>query len=779
MKHWGYQASVGALAVALTVFANTGNALAQNSEATGIPAGSLEEIIVTARKTTETLQDTPISITAFTAKAIEQRNLVGVTELASYAPNVEMDTSAPFVASTAIATVFIRGIGQNNVELSVDPGVGIYVDGVYLSRSIGQALDLIDIERIEVLRGPQGTLFGRNTIGGAINISTRRPGDEVSGSVSAQTGTDFDTILKAYVNGPLSDRLRAGASVLYRARDNYIEGSGPNAPDRGKKNALSARLMLDFDVTDTLTARLNLDGTRVREPSGSNVAVAYFPGSAFGEAHNAFFSGAGAICADPTNPARLSDPRCYNSQWLRGPHGDAATFQTPESHQAIFVQEQGRRFENQSNLDLWGTSLTLDWQLSDAVAFKSITAYRDVDAIFSNDGDHSPHLIVHAQDQYRIKQLTQELQLTGKALGEKLQWIVGGFYYDEDSKNISVLDTNLTMFLSGAIIATKSYALFGQATYELTDRLSFTGGLRWTDEKKTFNAGDRFRFLADFGLGLPAGFPIIPFGQVVSVSDNSFTPLATLSFKPNDDLHLYASYSQGRKGGGFTQKIFPATDRIQTFTPEENTNYELGFKFFGLDRRLRLNGAAFYGDYKDIQITVVEGVAPTVRNAAKGRIKGFELEMEAALSEALRLDAAIGYLDAKFTRVAGAAAAAGVTTNNRFVNAPEWTLSAGASYTIPVGNLGDLVPRVDWSYRSKVFNDAANSPAISQPGYHVFNASLALDSNDDLWRVSVGVKNLGDKEFLVNGYSDPAGIGAAEAVFDRGRQFYATVRRNF
>ncbi|MGE0543929.1 MAG: TonB-dependent receptor [Dehalococcoidia bacterium] len=762
-----------AFAIAATLAAGAG-ARAQEAPKSG---AQLEEITVTARKQAERLQDAPISITAFTAEALERRDAIEIVDAVESVPNMQFDVGSSFSGSSAFASVYIRGIGQNEPQLSVDPGVGLYVDGVYMSRVVGQTLDLVDVERLEVLRGPQGTLFGRNTIGGAVNLITKRPGREPGGSVTLQTGSDWDTIARVSVDGPLSDRVRAGATVLYHYRDNYIKGVS-GGESTGKRNALSGRVVMDVDVTDDLLMSVAVDATRSREPGMIGVPVAYYDTSAFGGAHNAFFSGAPQVCVDFASTARFSDPRCYNAQWLKGQFSYAGTYETPESHQTVFEAVHNHRFERRHDLDLWGGSLQLDWHASDSLQFKSISAFRSAQLDLAHDGDHSPHLIVHTDDIYNIKHFTQEFQLIGNNLDNRLNWILGAYYFYEDGKMLEIVDTNLVMFRSGAVIETNSYALFGQATFDVTDRVSVTGGLRWTDESKTFSAGDRFTILADFGIGIPAGFPILPTGQVMKAKGNKVTPLASVNFKATEDLNLYVSFSQGFKGGGFTQTVFPSAPAIPTFQPEKLTSYEAGIKFLGFDRRLRANGAIFYGDYRDIQVTVLEGVAPTIRNAAKGRVKGAELELQAAVSAGLLLEAGLGYLDAEYTEVSGAAALAGLNEDKKFVNAPKWTLSAAATYEFDIG-VGTLSPRVDWSYRTRTYNNAVNTPEISQPGFHLFNASLSFDSPDRLWRVAAGVKNIGDKNYLMSGYADPSGIGAAEAVFDRGRTVFVSARRSF
>ncbi len=747
--------------------------------AAGAQDAMLEEIVVTARKKVESLQDAPISITVFTEQELERRAINDLSEIAPFAPNLQIDTAVPLSAANIHSAIFIRGIGQNDAQLAVDPGVGIYVDGVYMSRTVGQIMELVDIERVEVLRGPQGTLFGRNTVGGAINITSRRPGETLDIRANIETGRDWDTRVHASVMGPISDQLRAGASIFYRHRDNIVDGVGPNAPDLGKRNSLAGRLMLDADISDTMRARFTFDGTRNREPSGSNVLIDYLPGSGFGEAHNFFFSGAPEICGNPASPSFLTDPRCFNQQWVLGRFESGATFETTEARQAIITEELGIDSEPRSDLDLFGISMDLEWDITDSITLRSISAFRSTDAEFMIDSDHSPHVIVHVIDTWDTEQFTQEVQLTGTSFADRLNWILGFYYFHENGDNISVIDGSVVMFRSGSIIDTDSYALFGQATWDITDRLSLTAGLRWTDETKEFDAGDQFRVLADFGVGIPAGTPLIPPGAVAETDYSEVNPMVSVNYRWTDAFSTYASFSQGLKGGGFTQNIFPPLPAIPTFDPEQLDNYEIGFKYFGLNNRLRINGAGFFGDYSDVQVIVIEGVAPTIRNAAGGEIKGGELEMEAVLTEAVRLQAGIGYLDAKFTEVAGEAALVGLTEDDRFVNAPKWTVSAGLSYAAELDTLGTLTPRLDWSYRTKVYNDAINTESLSQDAFHLINLMVNFEPPESRWTFTAGVRNVTDEEYLITGYTDPSGIGITEAVFDRGRRWFVSLGARF
>lgn len=777
MNSVGVMLSSTAAIVALT---NSAVAYAQTDDgaAATSSSGGLEEIIVTARKRGENLQDTPISITAFSADALERRGVDSTDGIAEFTPNLEFDVGSPTSSSSATASIFIRGIGQNDPQLAADPGVGLYVDGVYSSRTIGQMLELLDVERIEVLRGPQGTLFGRNTIGGAINILTAQPDGETSGTLQLKTGTDWDSTIRGAIDFPVSPDLAVGVAAMYKYREDWVKGIQPQNADLGGKESVSGRFVAKWTPSDTFTATLALDGTRARDSVAPYIALGISETSAFGAAHNFFFSGNPAVCGDASNAARLSDPRCYNAQWILGFGKSAGLYSIPKAHDDVFVSVLGRNFDNRSNLDLWGASLTLERELSSNVSLKSVTAYRQVNAQFSRDADHSPHLVVHTSDDWDTKQFTQELQLNFNTSDNKLKGVFGLYYFFEDGSNLSVVDTNLTTFLSGALIKTNSYAAFSQLTYDVTDRLSLTGGLRWTSEDKTFFARD-FRILADFGLGLPAGTPLLPFGAREEQKYKAFTPMVSVMYRWTDDFSTYASISEGIKGGGFTQRVFPPLPQVPSFEPEKSRNYELGFKSEFADRAVRLNGSIFFNDYTDMQVTVIEGVAPTIRNAAQGELWGAELELSAKIGEHTRLDGGLGYLHTKYTEVSGPAAAAGLTVDKIFPNAPKWTLSLSLTHDVVLENDAVIRPFASWSYRAKVFNDAVNSPLISQPGYHLANAGITYIAPGGGWQLSAMVNNIFDRKYLATGYADPVGIGTTEGLFSRGREFSISTKLSF
>lgn len=716
----------------------------------------IEDIVVTARKRDEGLQDTPISITALTAEGLEGRGVVGIDGIAASTPNLQLDAVAPVSGNNAAGTVFLRGIGQIDFTLNTDPGVGIYVDGVYVARSVGSIFDLADIQRIEVLRGPQGTLFGRNTIGGAISITTNRPDDVYSGSLEATLGS-FDRLdIKGTVNVPISDQLFARISLMSRDRAGYVRRA-LTGERLGDDNKVAARAALRWLPTPELTVDLAFDYMQAREQGAANTPVFLNENSVFGGFHNGVLSGAPAICTNPADPARLSDNRCFNQQWVtRRSNGDESFATLP----------------SRSELDLWGAVLNTEWQLSDTMTIRSITGYRDVNSIGIRDADHSPLRILETTEPFDDRQFSQEVQLNGSAVNDRLNWLLGAYYFNESGSNIGTISFSALDIRSGGSAKIDSYALFSQMTFDLTDRLSLTAGIRLTDETRKFRPSGEV--IADYGLGIPVGTPLTPTTERISKINSEWTPMATIAYRFSDAIMAYATYSEGFKAGGFVQRVLPPQPALPEFKPEFAKVFEVGFKTDLFDRHLRLNASAFQTDYSDIQINAFLNAAPVTQNAASATIKGAELEFTLLPTDTLLIEGGVGYLDAGYDSL-GPTVDSRITLNSEFPKAPRWSLNAGIAYKARLAGDFVLTPRVDWNYHSTTFQDAINSTVLKQPAYHAVNASLRL-AVADRWSLTARVTNLTDERHIVSGYAELPFVGVSEVVRARPREWSLTAK---
>lgn len=735
--------------------------------ASGAQAPSLEEVIVTARKREESLQETPISVAAFPANVLEQRQATTIADIGRMTPNLSLESTSNNGGMSNSTNIFIRGVGQTDFTLTVDPGVGIYLDGVYISRAVGSLLDTADIKRVEVLRGPQGTLFGKNTIGGALVVTSAPPSEQLEGMLEL-TGGDFDRAdVRGMISGPLTDDLAMRAAVSYQSRDGYVKRLA-DGQTMGDKNTLAGRWVAQYRPENWVFT-LALDATRGREEGAPVVLLRANESSMFAGFHNFVLNA--ASCAPPPSPAV---PACYNGQWVTG---------DPYSTWATGV--------NYSDLDLWGAAFTAE--RSGAIDIKSITAYRDLESVYGYDNDASPLRVGEAAgSRYQQHQASHELQFSGDALDDRLKYILGLFYLKEEGTFRNLLSFSIADFISGGAIDNDSYAAFSQLTYALTDRLNVTLGGRYTHEKKRFTpnqfiladrTGGSMRALScrNIPIDNPDCVLVLPTAEVATTA-KEFTPALTFDFQLAPDVLTYVNYSKGFKSGGFTQRVFPPLPQAPSFAPEFVESYEVGLKSELFERRLRLNLAAFYSDYSGIQLLVNRGIAPTVQNAGEARIQGFEVEYEAAVTERFSLSGGVGYTDAEYRSVSAGAATArgpnnpGVQLHNELPNAAQWTATAGFSFDLLDTDRGRLSLRSDWFYKSDRYLDAINSPDMYQDAYDLLSASLTFVTADERWSIGGGATNLTNSTYLLSGYQDLDAIGGATGTFARPREWFARVR---
>jgi len=792
-----------AATIALIATSLTGLAVAQNN-APSSTAKLMEEIVVSARGIEEGLQEAPIAVSAFTGETLDYRGVDSLSQIERFVPSLTLQNNPSFGGASNSAAIYLRGVGQKEFLPTTEPGVGLYVDGVYVARSVGAILDIIDIDRLEVLRGPQGTLFGRNTIGGAISIATRKPqpGGEFEGNLAAAAGTDSLIHLRGTVHVPVSESVALRANLASMTQDGYVDRA--DGIDLGNDDTFTGRVSVAFQPSDDFSALITADMTRDRENGPAmqligidftdlsqlqGVVLAPPPPMAFIHNVTTAAMGPGQPCAatDPAgngvtyNPA---SPSCYDSRYI-GADG------TNEGSAPAY-----------SETDVFGLSATLDFNLSDSLALKSITAYRELESDFARDGDHSPHRISQFADTLEQEQFTQELQLIGTH--ERLGWIVGLYYFSEDGDNVNTLDFTVSNFRSGGAFDNTSWAAFAQATFDMTDRLHLTLGGRYTDEDKAFTPDQIIynNYFAGISNVVPPGNPLAaldaPFLQAGSrilpllekeISISEFTPMANLSFDLNDSIMLYATYSEGFKSGGFTQRVFPPIvppftappgtpdiDLIPTYEPEFVEVLEAGFKMNLLDGRLKLNGAFFQTDYEELQVQVFNSVAPVTQNIGEASIEGFEVELFASPAEGWFVEGSLSLLNAEYDSIDTANTL--ILQSNEFERVPETTASLGLSKEFSLGETGNLLLRGDWSYRSETFNDAYNTPSLETDSYSLIDASARWTNVDGDWTVILSGTNLSDEEYLETGVYGTA-FQSLEGVYNRGRQWRLEIRKSF
>ena len=741
--------------VSLIALAAPGIALSQ-TEAPGIEAPSGSDIVVTARRREERLQDVPIAVSAVDASALDSRGLDNVTQISQIAPNIQF-TPGQGGNSGGIAP-FIRGVGENDFIITSDPAVGVYIDGVYVARTFGATTELLGIDRIEVLRGPQGTLFGKNTVGGAINIVSAVPGREQKIEADLRYGS-FNTVRgRVYAETPLSDSWSLGVAALGEFGEGWQKI--PSGDNLGNRKVMAGKLALHYDG-EGLDAVLQVDGLHRRQHSAPHSMIAFTP---------TFFS------------------------FLQ------STFLTPCCTVPGDIDRTDSNSElNKDQTDAVNASLTMTKDLGDAT-LKSITAYRYVDALFGRDGDASSQ-VNYAGDIHdeRARQISQELQLS-LDLGGRGTLLLGAFAYREktrDNTRLIVADglfpdlvaAGLDPFPTpdGPIPAsaldfnidfrnrqrTDNLALFANGNYEVVDGLSLELGARYTWEKKKFFQSARRIYS---GEPLLAGTP----SYTLEKSWDAFTPRASLSYKFRPNLMAYASYSRGFRSGGFNGRP-TSLEEIGSYDPEYLTSYEAGLKT-GFGGIATINLAVFRNEYRDQQI-LVSTVSPTTglivvrnENAGRSRIQGIELEGAFKVSPRFTVTGALGLLDAKYLEYVSVNGGVPTDVSNRELkHPPDITANARAVYQAPLSDNVEGVLRLDAAYKSQVFVDAENTPLLRQPDHAILNASAELRFADRGLSVRVGVDNITDRRIITAGYDASTSFGFTEAYYSPPRRYSITL----
>jgi len=697
-------------AIALAVFSALG---LQATEAEAQAAGAtLEEIVVTAQRREQNLQDVPISIIALTGAMLEETGIRDPRDLQTFVPGLQ------FQSGTAETTtiIFLRGVGIGDFNANTVGAVGVYSDEVYLGANSGKLFNAFDSDGIEVLRGPQGTLYGRNTTGGAIKFASRKPTDQLSSNVSLLYGNYNDIRLEGGIGGPLvDDKLNVRVAGLYESRDgttkNRVTGDKVNDVDMW-----AARAIADFTPTDSLLLRLIVHG-------GQN------NGGARQFQHRGQF---------------VVDGVAYDG------FGYADT-----DHN---VDAGDYDIQGKEDVDVFGASLLARLDL-DGVTLTSITAYEKVDRTTLEDTDASPNNVLTAVYEDKPRQWTEELRAQSSGDG-KLSWIAGAFFFHDDlstNSSYDVLrdlrvptDENPTGFDPANSIylarypytqTTSSWALFGQTDYQLSDTLTLTTGLRYTEDKIDLDYSSYFDEFPYFTI------PVVDVNESKDYSDVSGR--LALSYKKSEETMLYASFSTGYNSGGFAGFAAIDPEQLRPFDPEHLYAYEVGFKTELMDRRVRLNAAAFYYDYQDLQVFIYDDSVPPLQskvNAGSGSIYGMEAEL--TVKPTSQFDAFLGlsllsseyhdFVDGQGNDYSG----------NDLINAPGTAITAGFTYTQPLGDSGSLGALVYGSYQSQIYFTPANDSNYSQDAVTLLNARLTWTPVSEVFELALWGKNLTDERWV-------------------------------
>jgi iron complex outermembrane receptor protein len=845
-------------------------------------SGGLEEVIVTAQRRSENVQNVPIAISAFTSETLQSRNLVDIHAIGNLSPGVNLDAGAPFSGDRSVLSASIRGIGQDDFAFNLNPGVGVYVDGVYLARTIGANQQLLDVDRIEILKGPQGTLFGANTIGGAISIVTHTPGEEER-FVGSATGGSYDRRDFAFTADlPLiSNTLLSTISVSSQNQtgwqkvipypsttpygqapfvvdpQNAYPKSGYQTSDNyGGTGVQTVRGKLLWKATDKLNVTFTADWSHEDQTALPYTVLGDYNGnlnsSTFSTLYNLCISNnattlPGAIAANGGPPPFVvaaglapnfglgcSHPRAQipgvsiggaallGSGYVGGPAGPYNYLNHPGT--AYLGTNQPRIWDsyaatNTGNIDttyangpdfarndVFGFSATAVYDLSDTMQLKSISGYRQIKWDIGTDLDGTPETLQEVTDQQHQWQVSQEFQLLGKALDNRLNYVGGLYYLKEHGYVHDFVPFEALLFVDDLAndVTNEDYAAFFHGDFRLNDSWGFTAGGRYTDVKTSFLGGqadlNNFPYFGPGPDNIFRYFPAVPDSQTWHI----FDPTAGVQFHFNEDVMSYVSWSKGFKQGGWTTRLSAAipSPTDARFNPEYSQTYELGMKSEWFQHHLLANAAVYYTDYKGIQLNIQQGISPVYTNAGNAKIKGAELELQYLVGGGLQLNATAAFIDAYYTSVnpnanfpqyalpdgttvcpAGPPICGvkwvGVTAlDAKIPKTPKWKATFDPEYTFRMPNEAQVRLIPAFTYTTEMFNDSLNTPQLRRPATRQLDASIHYVSPSELYDAALGGTNLTNDRYPTAG-SPNYGAGEVGAYYNPPRMWYLSLRVKF
>jgi iron complex outermembrane recepter protein len=720
------------------------------------PEQGVGDIVVTAQRRAERLQEVPIAIAAFSNEQLRDSGVISTNGLAAQVPNLTVKSQF----GTTNPNIFLRGVGSNDFNENASPAIGTYIDEVYIAAPAGQFSSFYDLERVEVLKGPQGTLYGKNTTGGAFNIITAKPVfGEYEGYVRAGYGNYNRFLAEGAINVPLGDNLAARFAFILNERDGFITNSldGTTVNDISTR---AARLQLRWEPSPDhiLTLQGNVSRNRSDKAQGA-------------------FQGLNTVLAPGCTPL----VNCTNNLGIRGPNDDPFT--------------QSYNTTGQMNNEQRGLIFRYEGKLSDSLSLVALTGYNFASQRIPFDIDNSAASLLASFRWSDAKQLSQELRLSSTFDGP-FNFIAGLYYLDE---KVDVTST-FEFFGNGTITRqayrqeARSYAGFLQTYLEFTDTLKLNAGIRYTRDERDFNLNARNETGSSLLLRqTPAGARII--SQQIPAQDRTVdfsrvTGRVGLDYQPTRDALIYGYVARGYKAGGFNGGATASPFQLEPVRPEELTAYEIGFKTEWFDRKLRVNGAAFYYDYKDLQVfTVVNaaqfpgvsGVLQVLANAANAKIKGAEIEVVVAPVDGLQLSVAAAYLNATYKNffVAQSATVTEDRSGSRLIGAPKFDLTASGQYRTPT-SFGSLTVRGEVIRKGSRYYDTQQNDPLSfvAPAYTLGNVSLIAANEDDTLKLRMFVDNVTDERYFVEAV-DVRALGFRQLYFGDPRTYGAEVTFRF
>lgn len=676
---------------------------------------ALDEIVITAQKKEQNLQNVPVSVTAFSGDTLSVLGVESVTNIAAQIPNVSFTDPG-----TGIPTFSIRGIQLFDYTNNNEAPIGFYVDEVYYGTMAGQTTQFFDLDRIEVLRGPQGILYGRNTTGGLMSVVTKKPTDELEGRFSFQYGSYNQTIVEAAVNLPITDRVRTRFSGKFNTDDGWQKNLAIPGDRLNATETWAARGLVDIDVTEDASLLINVHGGRTANTT-----------------HGYKYRGL-------SEPATLLNPmptRCSDADIIASLCSSANTFFSDPSPEPTEVFSDKSAQDSSNNVDNFGMSATINWDFG-ALDLVSITAYESVQRVLEEDADASPVPFLATATGVDAEQFSQELRLSGDFNG--IEWLLGGYYFKDNKDNSFVILRDLVPFFgtlgfqSQAHLDTAAWAAFGNVDIPVTDEITIFGGVRYSNEINKV-------YLTD-SLAAP--------NIVVTdrVATDSITWRAGVEYEPTDNLLFFGSYSTGFKSGQFdtSSTAILALD-ASPVGEEEVKSAEIGMKSDWWNDRLRLNVTGFYTQYTDFQVRAIlaPALVSQLINAGDVDVLGAEIEAVVQPVDNFMMSFGVGILDTEID-------APGVTIltpidGNELPNAPKLTLNGLAQYSIPTPSHGTVILQADFNYQGDTFFQPGNALIDQQEAYVLLNLRVGWVNPSERIRLDVFVENATNKEYTVFG----------------------------
>jgi iron complex outermembrane receptor protein len=757
-------------------------------------SSTLDEIVVTAEFRKQNLQEVPIAITSVNAAMIEARSLTTIADIGAEAPNVDIRPAGAVYGPASQIT--IRGIGQGDTSFALEPGVGTYIDDVYYSTVFGSTFELLDLDRVEILRGPQGTLEGQNSIGGAVKLFSKRPDGSNDAFMEGTVGSFNRKDLRGAVDFTvIPDELFVRATAISRERDGYVKdidygcehpGSGvPSSASstncslgtQGGEQVSAVRVGARYVPTDALEVNLVADDSNTRdEPTPEELTYVSSNGRYF-------------LNGTP-----------FGSQFIpTNRYTTYATFSDPGGiYSGQTIQPSGYSIPRVSRVDDWGVAGTVDYKFSDDVSLKSISAYRRYDGEYASDADASPfdfQNVLVIQDHV---QASQELRLSGREFNDAVNYALGAFYFTaHDLQGGRVQYPGQFDFVQNDPVDSITKAGYAHLDWSPLQGFHVIGGVRFSRISKQYTFSR-----IDPSTGVPPPSLTAINGASSEFRGSHVDYNVNLQYQWSPDLMTYAQWSTGFRSGGVNERPFYA-NQVVPFRPETLDNYEVGLKSEFMDRRLRLNLAAFFDKYHDILLTVETpyfntsepvnsdptspaynpsgGTYPAAvtQNAGDATIKGFELEANGNPTDALEIDLNASYIDFHYTSLTPEAIASGVSLTDRSPLTPRWKGSIAGQYEFSLSGGSTITPRFDYTYVTQVFAAASQSPYDSIQGYGLMNGRLMWKASDRKTGVDLFVTNLGDKFYWANKFDSVALAGVGLGTPGRPREWGLSVKRQF